>query len=89
MDESVVPMRGQLVIVANRSGGMFSRPRMEGLDESIGESCYIIERPSGILLTVPLSIYHICRNVGLSKVRQAAAQLSAAPGTTPGPPSPT
>ncbi|KAI9786481.1 MAG: hypothetical protein M1839_006941 [Geoglossum umbratile] len=46
-DESVVPMRGQLVVVANRSGGMFSRPGMEELDKSIGECCYIIERPSG------------------------------------------
>jgi glycine/D-amino acid oxidase-like deaminating enzyme len=48
LDEAVKPKRGQLVIVENKSGGIFS---LSGKDddavEGIGESTYIINRPGG------------------------------------------
>lgn len=47
MDATVNPMRGQLVIVENESRGMFSLSGEPGMDEEIGENCYIIDRPAG------------------------------------------
>lgn len=48
LDEAVKPNRGQLVIVENKSNGMFG---LSGADdnivEGIGESTYIINRPGG------------------------------------------
>lgn len=48
MDESVVPRRGQLIVVENESGGMFSLSGDALMQEGIGERCYIIDRPSGM-----------------------------------------
>ncbi|KIW07044.1 hypothetical protein, variant [Verruconis gallopava] len=46
-DDNIIPMRGQLVIVANESKGMFSLYGLREVDESIGECIYIIDRPAG------------------------------------------
>jgi D-amino-acid oxidase len=54
MDERVVPMRGQLVVVANESGGMFGLSGADDMHNGLGECCYVIPRPAGIhlLLTI-------------------------------------
>lgn len=48
LDEAVKPKRGQLVIVENKSDGIFclSGRSDDGVEE-IGESAYIINRPGG------------------------------------------
>jgi D-amino-acid oxidase len=47
-DKSVIPIRGQLVIVENESHGVFlSSIFNKELDQSIGENMYIIDRPNG------------------------------------------
>jgi len=50
-DDKVVPMRGQLVVVANESKGMWFLSGADDLDKSIGECCYIIDRPAGTFLS--------------------------------------
>jgi hypothetical protein len=50
MDERVVPMRGQLVVVANESGGMFGLSGADDMHNGLGECCYVIPRPAGIHL---------------------------------------
>ena len=40
-------MRGQLVVVANESKGMYSLSGAPDMSKAIGESCYIIDRPAG------------------------------------------
>jgi len=47
MDERVVPIRGQLVIVANESGGMFGLSGADDMHTGLGECCYVIPRPAG------------------------------------------
>jgi len=46
-DANMVPIRGQLVIVENDSGGMFSVSGDDTMQEDIGECCYVIPRPAG------------------------------------------
>lgn len=49
-DTTVNPVLGQLVIVENRSHGMYFVPYDEklGMNRDIGETSYIIERPPGM-----------------------------------------
>jgi D-amino-acid oxidase len=49
MDENVKPMRGQLVVVENESHGQYGISSDDDMQSHIGESCYIIDRPSGVL----------------------------------------
>jgi D-amino-acid oxidase len=56
LDEKIIPMRGQLVIVANQSKGMWSISGAADFDNSIGECCYIIDRPAGELVVIHLSL---------------------------------
>jgi D-amino-acid oxidase len=44
MDKSVIPARGQIVIVRNDPGSMFT---MSGTDDSDDEVCYIMQRAAG------------------------------------------
>ncbi|KIM21928.1 hypothetical protein M408DRAFT_79825, partial [Serendipita vermifera MAFF 305830] len=44
-DDTVVPIKGQLVLVRNESGGMFSMTGAK--DCPPGEYCYVMNRPSG------------------------------------------
>jgi D-amino-acid oxidase len=47
-DKTVVPIRGQLVIVENESHGVYLSSIFDKeLDKSIGENMYIIDRPNG------------------------------------------
>ena len=46
-DNSLIPERGQLVIVENESHGLFSFTGDEDMHKDVGECCYIIERPGG------------------------------------------
>lgn len=49
-DKAVVPIRGQLVIVANECSRNAFAPNMEHLnmDKRIGEVSYVIQRPAGM-----------------------------------------
>jgi D-amino-acid oxidase len=56
-DKTVVPIRGQLVIVENDSKGMFSTSIYDDeMDENIGECMYIINRPNGMYSNYCLSL---------------------------------
>ena len=46
-DDTMTPIRGQLVIVENKSGGQFGLSSFDDKDTSIGECCYVINRPGG------------------------------------------
>lgn len=49
-DDAIVPIRGQLVIVANECSRDAFTPNMEQLNmnKSIGEVSYVIQRPAGM-----------------------------------------
>jgi hypothetical protein len=47
MNERVIPMRGQLAIVASKSGGMLRLSEANNMSMGIGERCYVINRPAG------------------------------------------
>lgn len=66
MDERMVPMRGQLVLVENESGGIFFCSGDGDMDCAVGECSYIINRPGGesclplffIFFFFPLPAFH-------------------------------